>query len=223
MGWWRLLRRRLFVHPVALAAVVIAVLMSMTVVATLRLLATDIADAGIRTTLDVPERERTVSASAYLTPAELAGADRILSSGLSEATGDPHITRVTQLMSRGIDGRDPRDRAQLAEIDGLDRAATLTSGRWPVAARPGAGASTGPPVEVALPERAAQELAWSIGSTLVLTDLIDATRPPLTVVLVGTYVPRDPGAAIWLDEPLSLSGVTRTEFTTYGGSSQSRV
>ena len=54
MGVGTLLRRRLLTHPVALVAVATSVLMSMVVVATLQLLSSAIADASVRTTLDVP-------------------------------------------------------------------------------------------------------------------------------------------------------------------------
>jgi hypothetical protein len=60
MGLGLLLRRRLLTHPVALAAVVVAVPVSMTSVATVQLLSAAISDASVRSTLDVPEAARSV-------------------------------------------------------------------------------------------------------------------------------------------------------------------
>ena len=64
MGVGTLLRRRLLTHPVALVAVATSVLMSMVVVATLQLLSSAIADASVRTTLDVPGEQRSVALTA---------------------------------------------------------------------------------------------------------------------------------------------------------------
>lgn len=215
MGLRRLLRRRLFVHPVALVAVVVAVLMAMTVVATLRLLSGDIADASVRTSLDVPENERSVAVSAYLKPSEIQGADTVIRDGLRAALGEVPVSRVAYLTSRGIAGRATSDRAQLAEVDGLERSTTLTTGRWPVAAS--AEAMRGSAVaEVAVPQSTANELGITAGSTLALTNLIDDTLAPFRVVITGTYAPTRADAALWLDDPLSREGVRRSEFTTYG-------
>ena len=72
MGVGTLLRRRLLTHPVALVAVATSVLMSMVVVATLQLLSSAIADASVRTTLDVPGEQRSVALTAGVRPGELA-------------------------------------------------------------------------------------------------------------------------------------------------------
>ena len=215
MGLGTLLRRRLFTHPVALVAVLTAVVMSMTVVATLQLLSRDLADASVRTTLDVPAKDRTVAVSASLKPGQLAAADETIRAGLTAALGQPSISRVSLPTTRGIEGRAANDRAQLAEIAGLEEGSELTGGEWPgpVTADELSGVQ---PVPVALPESAARELGLSIGSSLVLKDLIQKTAQPVTVTLVGTYVPKDVGAPLWIDDPLSLVGVVRTDYTTYG-------
>lgn len=215
MSWWRFMARRLVVHPVALVAVVAAVLLSMTAVATVQLLSRDIADASVRTAVSVPEDQRTVAVSAYLRPSEIADADEVIRSGLRAALGGAQVSRAANLTVRGIEGRAATDRAHVSELAGLEQVARLTSGRWPRPATVEAMAGRGV-AEVALPESAARELGVAVGGSLVLTDIIDASRPPLTVALAGTYTPTSPHAPLWLDDTLSAQGVRHTEFTTYG-------
>ena len=71
-------------------------------------------------------------------------------------------------------------RAVGAEIAGLEEGSELTGGEWPgpVTADELSGVQ---PVPVALLESAARELGLSIGSTLVLKDLIQKTAQPVTV------------------------------------------
>ncbi len=97
MGVGTLLRRRLLTHPVALVAVATSVLMSMVVVATLQLLSSAIADASVRTTLEVSGDRRSVALTAGLRPGELADVDRrvraALAAGRAGCRGDPHLHR----------------------------------------------------------------------------------------------------------------------------------
>lgn len=227
MGFGRLVRRRLLTHPVALVAVALAVLVSMTVVATLSLLSTGITEASVRTTLSVPERDRTLSASALLQPGQLAAADSTIRAGLQAAVGDRPISRVAFSSTKGLVDRPATDRAQLAEVDGLDRVARLVKGQWPAAAAGGSGGGVGSAgsvaafngegtLPVALPATAATHLGLDLGGQLALSDLLRPDAPTVRVELVGIYEPLDPEAGIWLDDRLSLEGVTRTDFTTIG-------
>jgi hypothetical protein len=49
-----------------------------------------------------------------------------------------------------------------------------------------------------------------------LTDLVDADAKPLPVVVTGTYEPTGVDEGLWVDDPLGLAGVSRSDFTTYG-------
>ena len=141
MGVGTLLRRRLLTHPVALVAVATSVLMSMVVVATLQLLSSSIADASVRTTLDVPGDRRSVALTAGVRPGELADVDRRVRAALAPGGPDAVVTRTSTVTSRGIEGRADTDRASLADVSDLPARARLTAGAWPTGAgrrrRPG--------------------------------------------------------------------------------------
>ncbi|HET7821204.1 MAG TPA: FtsX-like permease family protein [Ornithinibacter sp.] len=214
MGVGTLLRRRLLTHPVALVAVATSVLMSMVVVATLQLLSSAIADASVRTTLAVPGEQRSVALTAGVRPGELADVDRRVRAALAQGGPDAVVTRTSTVTSRGIEGRSETDRAVLADLADLKGRARLTAGAWP--ASPGhAVGPGGAPLEVALPVVAAQALGVSVGSRLSLTDLV-ADAKPLPVVVTGTYEPTGVDDGRWIDDPLGLAGVARSDFTTYG-------
>ena len=95
MGVGTLLRRRLLTHPVALVAVATSVLMSMVVVATLQLLSSSIADASVRTTLDVPGDRRSVALTAGVRPGELADVDRRVRAALAPGGPNAVVTRTS--------------------------------------------------------------------------------------------------------------------------------
>ena len=215
MGVGTLLRRRLLTHPVALVAVATSVLMSMVVVATLQLLSSAIADASVRTTLDVPGDARSVALTAGLRPGELAEVDRRVRAGLAVGGPDAVVTRTSTATSRGIEGRADTDRARLADVSDLEQRARLVEGEWPTPPSDEVGPGRGS-LEVVLPVAAADALGTSVGARLALTDLVDRAADPLTVVVTGTSEPTGVADGLWVDDPLGLSGVARSDFTTYG-------
>ncbi|KGN39576.1 FtsX-like permease family protein [Knoellia subterranea] len=212
MGLLTLLRRRMGTHVLAVVAVVIATLMSMIVVATLQLLSGAISDAGVRTSLASGNRaDRTITVVASVRPGTLAEADRTVRQRMEAIGGELEISRVAYLTARGITGADATARAQVADVTGLRDRADLVSGAWPTA-----GAGSGSAQEVVLPVEAAAALDLTLGEELALPSLVNESEKDLVVRLVGTYRPRDPTAAVWIDDPLSLSGVQRSEYTTFG-------
>lgn len=215
MGVGTLLRRRLLTHPVALVAVATSVLMSMVVAATLQLLSSAIADASVRTTLDVPGDARSVALTAGLRPGELADVDRRVRAALAVGGPDAVVTRTTTATSRGIEGRGDTDRARLADVSDLQQRARLVEGEWPTPPADDVGPGRGS-IEVVLPVAAADALDVTVGTRLALTDLVDRAADPLTVVVTGTYDPTGVDDGLWVDDPLGLSGVARSDFTTYG-------
>ncbi|HET6969423.1 MAG TPA: FtsX-like permease family protein [Ornithinibacter sp.] len=215
MGVGTLLRRRLLTHPVALVAVATSVLMSMVVVATLQLLSSAIADASVRTTLDVPGEARSVALTAGLRPGELVDVDQRVRAAVGVGGPDAVVTRTSTATSRGIEGRADTDRARLADVSDLEQRARLVEGAWPTAPSGDVGAGRGS-LEVVLPTSAADALGTSVGARLALTDLVDRAADPLTVVVTGTYEPTGVEDGLWVDDPLGLSGVARSDFTTYG-------
>ncbi|QIM21304.1 FtsX-like permease family protein [Phycicoccus sp. HDW14] len=214
MGGARLLRRRLGSHPVAVAAIAVSVLASLVVVTALQVLSAAITDAGVRSALVVPPAERSLVLSAALRPGDLAAVDAAFTRGVAGLPSST-VTRVGTATTRSLPGRATTDRALLADVRGIDGAARLTVGRWPV--RPDDAAARGRGrVEVALPDAAADGLGVGVGDTLRLGDLIDPKAPVLTVEVVGTFLPRSPQDGLWADLPLGLEGVTESDFTTYG-------
>lgn len=214
MGVGTLLRRRLLTHPVALVAVATSVLMSMVVVATLQLLSSAIADASVQTTLDVPGDQRSVAVTAGVRPGELADVDRRVRAALAPGGPDAVVTRTSTVTSRGIEGRAETDRAVLADVADLAGRARLTAGAWPTPPGDDVGPG-GAPLEVVLPVAAAEALDVAVGARLSLTDLV-AGAEPLPVLLTGTYEPTGTDDGLWVDDPLGLAGVSRSDFTTYG-------
>ncbi|WP_435206009.1 FtsX-like permease family protein [Micromonospora sp. bgisy143] len=95
--------------------------------------------------------------------------------------------------------------ANLASLDGLTTHAELTNGAWP---RPGAT-----PAQVSLPERVATTLGLTVGERIPLRDR--ATEKASTLVLAGTWRPRDPGEAYWLLAPGVGTGSVGSA-TSYG-------
>jgi hypothetical protein len=210
MGLARLLRRRLSTHPVALVAIVTSVLMSLVVVTALRLLAGGIADAGVRSALDVPAAERSFAVSASLRPGDLAGAEGEVRAALADL-GPVPVTRVGTTTSRGIGGRAATDRAALADVEGLAEAADLVRGQWPTAPT-----TPGAPAPVVIPEGASRALGLDVGDRLALTDLVTEDAPRLTVVVTGVFRARDAQDSLWTDLPLALRGIEKSDFTSYG-------
>jgi hypothetical protein len=214
MGLARLLRRRLSTHPVAVAAIVASVLLSLVVVTALRLLSTDIADAGVRSSLVVPPGDRSLAVSASLRPGELAAADASVRRALA-SHGDVPVTRVGTTTSRGIVGRADTDRAVLADVADLPSAAELVDGSWPATptgadAEPGGGV-----VDVGVPEATAAALHLGVGDELRLVDLVSDDAPDEVVRVSGVFRPsaQDP---LWVDLPIALTGVEESDFTSYG-------
>lgn len=222
MGLVTLLRRRLGTHLLAFVAVLVTVLMSMLVVATLQLLSGAISDAGVRSTLtgvtsSSDRADATVAVHASVKKGSLTEADRIVRERIAALGDGFEVSRVVYPTVRGIEGSDARVRAQLADIEGLTEVVDLVDGRWPtpVATAPDAGPAAGP-FEVAVPEATARALELGVGKTLRLPSLTSQTDPVLTVTIVGTYRVRDLDAAIWLDDDLSPAGLRESDYTTYG-------
>ncbi|MGG5258326.1 FtsX-like permease family protein [Phycicoccus avicenniae] len=210
----RLLRRRVGAHPVAVAATAATVLASVAVVTVLQLLTAQISTSGVRSTLDVPAKDRSVVVSAGLRPGSLAPVDAAVRRSLA-GLRQSSVTRVATTTTRGLPGRLATDRALLADVDGTQAASDLVSGRWPRASSDD-GRPAGVPVEVALPETAARALGLAVGDRLVVSDVVDEDAPGATLVVTGLFRPRSPEDALWVDLPLGLVGVSASDFTTYG-------
>ncbi|MFE4650522.1 FtsX-like permease family protein [Streptomyces sp. NPDC056707] len=211
---------RVRAHRLLLAAAVLAVLLTTSVLAALTAFSGSIGDAALRHTLthrSAASASLVVSAQVEREQREAADATarkaaRETFDGLAvtvrtlKASGPYALPRSLQAPAarRG----DP----DLTRFASLDRSRVrLTAGRMPGA---GSGRS-GAPVEVALPSVAADVLKLKPGARLTLTDrLADGTRLP--VLITGLYKAADQADPYWQLDELGGRGIRKVVFTTYG-------
>ncbi|WP_329616205.1 ABC transporter permease [Streptomyces brevispora] len=210
---------RVRAHRLLLAAAVLAVLLTTSVLAALTAFSGSIGDAALRHTLTHRSAAAaTLVISAQVAPAHWEAADasarraaRTTFDGLPvtvrklEASGPYALPRSLQAPAarRG----DP-DLTHFASLDrGLIR---LTAGRMPAA---GAG-KAGDPVQVALPGTAAEVLGLKPGARLTLTDRLSDKH--LTILVTGLYEARDQADPYWQLDAAGGRGVRKVVFTTYG-------
>ncbi len=207
-------------HRPLLAAALLAVLLTTTVLATLTAYSTAIGDAALRHALANP---RDAAATTLLVKAESlpeggrAAADAAVRRAAERAYDGLPVTLRT-LARSGPYGLPPslrpadrraKEEADLTHIAALDRTQVrLTEGRMP-AARP-----AGPDIEVALPVAAARDLGLRPGARLTLDNRLKG--PPARVLVTGLYRPADTSAPYWQLDELAGRGVVTVHFTTYG-------
>ncbi|MHC3816721.1 FtsX-like permease family protein [Streptomyces sp. DT9] len=210
---------RVRAHRLLLAAAVLAVLLTTSVLAALTAFSGSIGDAALRHTLTHRSAaEASLLISAQVAPEQRDALDasarkaaRTTFDGLPvtvrklEASGPYALPRGLQTPAarRG----DP-DLTHFASLD-LSRV-RLTGGRMPAA---GAG-KPGEPVQVALPGTAAEALGLKPGARLTLTDRIGGKRQQILVT--GLYEASDQADPYWQLDAAGGRGVRRVVFTTYG-------
>ncbi|NEC69197.1 FtsX-like permease family protein, partial [Streptomyces sp. SID9727] len=210
---------RVRAHRLLLAAAVLAVLLTTSVLAALTAFSGSVGDAALRHTLT--HRSAVPAAlvvSAPLGPDERQRADAATREAARETfDGLPVTVRKLETsgpyaLPRGL--QDPAARRgdpDLTHFASLDRSRVrLTAGRMPAA---GAGKS-GAPVEAALPASAAETLSLKPGARLRLTDRLSGK--PVDVVITGLYKAADQADPYWQLDALGGRGVRKVAFTTYG-------
>lgn len=209
---------RVRAHRLLLAAALLTVLLATSVLATFTAFSGAIGDAALRRTLrHQAAGQATVEVQSSLS-GDPAPMDRELRRVLGGAFGGlPATVRSSTrsgpyglplaLRPAGTPrGGDP----DLTLLATFDRARlVLAAGAWPALAAPGSA-----PVQVAVPQAAAQTLGVRPGRTLVLANRLGG--PPLTVRVTGVYRPRDRTDPYWHLDPLAGRGVHTVAFTTYG-------
>ncbi|MEH1100064.1 ABC transporter permease [Micromonospora sp. CPCC 205561] len=162
------------------------------------------------------ERSLLVSGAAGRDATEYATRDRAVRDGFAAGLGGAPVTVAAARYGGGReltgdlgpvvpDGDDPVF-ANLATLDDLPRHAELTAGAWPV---PGAT-----PTQVTLPEKVAGALGMTAGDRVPMLDR--RSDRPSTVVLVGTWQPRDPTDPYWRLAPGVGAGSVPDPGTSYG-------
>ncbi|MFI8398990.1 FtsX-like permease family protein [Streptomyces sp. NPDC085463] len=208
---------RVRAHRLLLAAALLSVLLTTSVLAALAAFSGAIGDAALQAGL----RGRSASAASLLVngqvpPEKRAGADAAVRDGMRTSFDGLPVT-VRRLESSGAYAL-PRslrpdaareDDPDLTHFAALDRSRlSLVRGSWPSAAR------TGGAVETALPEEAARRLKAGPGTVLDLTDRLTEKR--VRARITGVYRPVDTTDPYWRLDPLGGRGVRTVAFTTYG-------
>ncbi|MFE1772995.1 FtsX-like permease family protein [Streptomyces sp. NPDC059008] len=208
---------RVRAHRLLVAAALVSVLLTTTVLATLTAFSDAVGDAGLRTTLHT----RSAAAAALQVKAQLPAqqqgqADRAVHTGARRAFGGlPFAVRTLTrsgpyALPRSL--RPPRARKSepdLTHLAALDRSRlTLTKGSWPAPAARG-------PLSIAVPEAAAARLSIGPGRRLALDNRLSGPAR-LTVEVTGVYRPKDRTDPYWKLDDLGGRGVRTLDFTTYG-------
>ncbi|MEU9759713.1 ABC transporter permease [Streptomyces sp. NPDC047985] len=204
-------------HRPLIAAALVTVLLTTSVLAALAAYSTAIGDAALRHSLADPRNaaDAALVVKAEVTADRRRAADAAVRDGARRTFDGLPVTVRTLVRSgpyalpattRAAATR-PDDKPDLTHFAALDSTQVrLSKGRLP---RAGA-----PDVEVAMPETAARRLRLAPGARLTLTDRLDG--PPVRILVTGVYRPADPASPYWLLDELGGRGVRTSSFTTYG-------
>ncbi|MEU1810488.1 FtsX-like permease family protein [Micromonospora aurantiaca (nom. illeg.)] len=175
-------------------------------------------EAGARAVLDAaPAEERSllISGSGGADAAAFAERDRAVREQFANGLGGAPVTvagtrsgtgrELTGDVGAARTDDDPMF-ADLATLDDLPAHAELAAGAWPV---PGSN-----PLQVTLPEKVAAQLSLEVGERVPLYDR-GAERAG-TVVVAGTWRPRDAAEAYWRLAPGVGESQGDAEITSYG-------
>ncbi|MFH8471733.1 FtsX-like permease family protein [Streptomyces sp. NPDC018000] len=210
---------RVRAYRLLLAAAVLAVVLTTSVLAALTAFSGSIGDAALRHSLT----HRSASAASLVMSAQVVPAQRDAADAIARKTardtfdGLPVTVRTletsgTYALPRGLRAPDVRGGdPDLTRFASLDRSRIrLTAGRMPAAGN----GKAGDPVQVALPHAAARDLKLRPGSRLTLTDRLD--DKPLRVLVTGVYAASDRTDPYWQLDELGGRGIRKVAFTTYG-------
>lgn len=210
---------RVRAHRLLLAAAVLAVLLTTSVLAALTAFSGSVGDAALRHTLT----HRSAAAASLVMSAQVAPAQRDTADAsarrAARTTFDGLPVTVRKLeasgpyaLPRGLQTPAARrSDPDLTHFASLDRSRIrLTAGRMPAA---GAG-KAGAPVQVALPGTAAEALTLKPGARLTLTDRLSSKR--LKILVTGLYEAADQADPYWQLDAAGGRGVRKVVFTTYG-------
>ncbi|WP_370412855.1 FtsX-like permease family protein [Streptomyces fradiae] len=208
---------RVRAHRLLLAAALLAVLLTTSVLATLAAFSGSVGDAALRSTLtgrSAPAAALVVSGR--IPDAKRASADAAARAGAERTFAGLPVT-VRKLETSGPYAlprslQPPAARSgepDLTQFAALDRSRiSLVRGTWPKAG----GARDA--VESAVPEEAARRLGVAPGAVLKLTDRL--TGATVTTRITGVYRPVDTADLYWQLDPAAGRGVKTLVFTTYG-------
>ncbi|WP_109032878.1 ABC transporter permease [Streptomyces rubrogriseus] len=218
-----LLRAR--AHRLLLAAALLTVLLTTTVLATLTAYSGAIGDAALRHSLADPRTgaDAALIVKADVPAAQRSAADATVREGAAR-TFDGLPRTVRTLVRSGpyaLPGslRPPTERSgepDLTFFAALDPTQVrVDEGRLPEDGDGGKGGGDSEgAVEVAVPVAAAERIGVRTGDRLTLTDRLDG--PAVDIVVSGLYRPADAGSPYWRLDDLAGRGLQQGGFTTYG-------
>ncbi|WP_426363905.1 FtsX-like permease family protein [Streptomyces sp. E-08] len=208
---------RVRAHRLLLAAALLAVLLTTSVLATLAAFSGAIGDAALQATLRGRSAASTTLHVGGQVPAgKRASADAAVEEGTRKTFAGLPVT-VRRLEHSGPYAlprtlQPPAARKgdpDLTQFAALDRSRlTLVKGAWPSSARAGGV------VETALPEEAARRLKVGPGTVLDLTDRLENRK--VKARITGVYRPVDTSDLYWQLDRAGGRGVRTVAFTTYG-------
>lgn len=198
-------------HRLLLAAALLAILLTTSVLAALAAFAGSVSDAGLRHALQT----RDASAAALVITTENSELDRVAAARDAQRgarlafDGLPVTLRTFErsgpyALPRALQSPAARKgEPDLTLFAAVDRShVRLSAGAWPA---PG----TGKVIPVALPEAAAKQLKLAPGPrVLTVTDRMGG--PPVRIKVTGTYRPLDRSASYWQLDELNGRGSRRT-------------
>lgn len=220
-----LVTRRARSHRLILSAAFATILLATTLLSAVAIYSGSVADNALHATvLAAPVTETGAEVTGSLDPDRATEQGRAVQDAVAGAYPGMSV-RVTASALSGSYGLPPRLGADddtltvFGFYDDLPAHARLTSGRWPSAASEESPAAPGgppvPAVEAVLPQPAATALGLAAGDRVRLKNRLSGAA--VDVHVVGSYVPRDPGAAFWFGRELETSGrSSSTSFTTLG-------
>lgn len=220
-----LVARRARSHRLILSAAFATILLATTLLSAVAIYTGSVADNALHAAvLAAPATQTGAEVTGSLHPDRVIEQDRAVREAVAEAyPGMP--VRVSASALSGSYGLPPRLGAGEDTLtvfgfyDDLPAHARLTSGRWPAPASEQSPAAPGrppvPAVEAVLPQPAATALGLAAGDRLRVKNRLSGVA--VDVHIVGSYVPRDPGAVFWFGRGLETSGRSgSTSFTTLG-------
>ncbi|MFI9003810.1 FtsX-like permease family protein [Streptomyces sp. NPDC053541] len=208
---------RVRAHRLLLAAALLAVLLTTSVLATLAAFSGSIGDAALRSTLRGGSAPAAALVVGGRVPADKRqSADNAVRAGAARTFDGLPVTlrKLERSGPYALPGspQPPGSRSaepDLTEFAALDRTRiTLVSGAWPRAGAAGAA------IESAVPEEAARRLKVAPGTELDLTDRLAGTT--LKTRITGVYRPVDTADLYWQLDRAAGRGVKKLVFTTYG-------
>lgn len=224
---------RVRAHRWLLAAALLTVLLTTSVLAALSAFAATIGDTGLRRSLQHQSAPRTViDVQSDVTGESAESADKSVRAATRRAFGGLPTTVEASTHSGSYAlprALRPADAAKGGEPDltlfaSLDRdRVRMTEGTWPSAppapSRTGKGTAKGedgrPTLPAAMPQAAAERLGLRTGDQVDLTSRLSGP-PPVRAEITGLYAPKDRADPYWRLDPLGGDAVRTLAFTTYG-------